>query len=291
MLEDAIDADLDAFARLSAVERTTSSRLGSLADPADGGIATRVRYDASPRNDDFESSLAAHERPMNQKNRHGWTDAEDCTLTALVRRFGCRKWSEVARGLGKRTGKQCRERWNNHVRPDIKRGAWTEAEELLLVDAHTKLGNRWADIAAAIPGRTENAVKNHWNATARRKDAPVAREGSSVVLREHLLRKRLGDEDADVVSYAVGGITERDIAALGLADANDARQTGAKRRRLPGASQMNISHSLMSRSVSRSLRDDGGGGERGRRGCRRSSSVASDGPSRFGDEPNARQSV
>ena len=270
MLEDAIDADLDAFAHMSAIERTTSSRLGSLADPADGVRATRVRYDASPRNDDFESSLAAHERPMNQKNRHGWTDAEDCTLTALVRRFGCRKWSEVARGLGKRTGKQCRERWNNHVRPDIKRGAWTEAEELLLVDAHTKLGNRWADIAAAIPGRTENAVKNHWNATARRKDAPVAREGSSVVLREHLLRKRLGDEDADVVSYAVGGITERDIAALGLAAPNDARQTGAKRRRLPGASQMNISASLMSRSVSRSLRDDGGGenGDGGDAGAR-----------------------
>ena len=270
MLEDAIDADLDAFAHMSAVETTTNSRLGSLADPADGGIATRVRgVYASPRSDDFSGSLAAHERPMNQKNRHGWTDAEDCTLTALVRRFGCRKWSEVARGLGKRTGKQCRERWNNHVRPDIKRGAWTEAEELLLVDAHTKLGNRWADIAAAIPGRTENAVKNHWNATARRKDAPVAREGSSVVLREHLLRKRLGDEDADVVSYAVGGITERDIAALGLADA-DARQTGAKRRRLPGASQMNISASLMSRSVSRSLRDDGGGenGDGGDAGAR-----------------------
>jgi hypothetical protein len=79
MLEDAIDADLDAFAHMSAVERTTNSRLGSLADPADGGIATRVRgVYASPRNDDFESSLAAHERPMNQKNRHGWTDAEDC---------------------------------------------------------------------------------------------------------------------------------------------------------------------------------------------------------------------
>jgi len=264
MLEDAIDADLDAFAHMSAVERTTNSRLGSLADPADGVIATRVRVVyASPRSDDFESSLAAHERPMNQKNRHGWTDAEDCTLTALVRRFGCRKWSEVARGLGKRTGKQCRERWNNHVRPDIKRGAWTEAEELLLVDAHTKLGNRWADIAAAIPGRTENAVKNHWNATARRKDAPVAREGSSVVLREHLLRKRLGDEDADVVSYAVGGITERDIAALRLADETSARQTGAKRRRLPGVRKMNISASLMSRSVSRSLRDENGVWENG----------------------------
>ncbi|KAJ4964377.1 hypothetical protein NE237_024316 [Protea cynaroides] len=102
-------------------------------------------------------------------NKGAWTKEEDDRLIAHIRAHGEGCWRSLPKAAGLlRCGKSCRLRWINYLRPDLKRGNFTEEEDQLIIKLHSLLGNKWSLIAGRLPGRTDNEIKNYWNTHIRR---------------------------------------------------------------------------------------------------------------------------
>ncbi|XP_075098501.1 transcription factor MYB102-like [Nicotiana tabacum] len=99
-----------------------------------------------------------------------WTSEEDQKLIDYIQKHGCGNWRLLPKNAGlQRCGKSCRLRWTNYLRPDIKRGKFSFEEEETIIQLHSILGNKWSAIAASLPGRTDNEIKNYWNTYIRKK--------------------------------------------------------------------------------------------------------------------------
>ncbi|CAH8333163.1 unnamed protein product [Eruca vesicaria subsp. sativa] len=99
-----------------------------------------------------------------------WIPEEDDKLTGYINKNGYGSWRSLPKLAGlNRCGKSCRLRWMNYLRPDIRRGEFSDEEESTIVRLHALLGNKWSKIASHLPGRTDNEIKNYWNTHMRKK--------------------------------------------------------------------------------------------------------------------------
>ncbi|KAK8502538.1 hypothetical protein V6N13_095597 [Hibiscus sabdariffa] len=122
-----------------------------------------------------------------------WTSAEDAILVNYVKKHGEGNWNAVQKHSGlSRCGKSCRLRWANHLRPDLKKGMFTPDEERRIVELHAKLGNKWARMAAELPGRTDNEIKNFWNTRIKR----LQRAGLPIYPPDVCLHVNLSQEES-----------------------------------------------------------------------------------------------
>ncbi|CAH1414555.1 unnamed protein product [Lactuca virosa] len=119
----------------------------------------------------------------NGVKKGAWSEDEDNKLRAYIQRYGHWNWRLLPQFAGlSRSGKSCRLRWMNYLRPNIKHGNFTKEEEDIILELHNKLGNKWSEMAAYLPGRSDNEIKNRWHTHLKKR----TQIGQTVLECEHV---------------------------------------------------------------------------------------------------------
>uniref|UniRef100_A0ACD6A4I4 Uncharacterized protein n=1 Tax=Avena sativa TaxID=4498 RepID=A0ACD6A4I4_AVESA len=179
----------------------------------------------SRRSNSRAASPGAEQEEEAGLRRGPWTVDEDLTLINYIADNGEGRWNALARAAGlKRTGKSCRLRWLNYLRPDVKRGNFTADEQLLILDLHSRWGNRWSKIAQHLPGRTDNEIKNYWRTRVQKHAKQLNCDVGSATFKDamrYLWMPRLVERIHAAATTATGAAIDMSYAAApGLTAAN-----------------------------------------------------------------------
>ncbi|KAJ6905848.1 hypothetical protein NC652_023564 [Populus alba x Populus x berolinensis] len=151
----------------------------------------------------------------NNRVKGPWSPEEDDLLKHLVIKHGPRNWTMIARAVPGRSGKSCRLRWCNQLSPEVEHRAFTREEDEIIINAHAKYGNKWATIARLLDGRTDNAIKNHWNSTLKRKYADLI-ENDGTVNEDGVKEKSAKTRSSSSVHKRASTPSGSDVSDAGL---------------------------------------------------------------------------